>query len=493
MDGARRRPLGGAAVAWEAAEAIGAAGELLGQRFRPPRPERRPCKRFLAGACPFGDACSHSHEEPPGLLPGAPGPAAGPGPGPPRVALQKMEDRKVGRGAVSLLLRTLATGGFSPEPARPEEADLLLANAFPAPPLRAKLRAGCVVNHFPGEEELGAKDRLARLVRGLGLCPATYVLPEEAAALEGEAAASAAGRLWIVKPCQQGEGRHVAVLRGQDGLRDAGALSRRCVVSEYLAEPLLIGGRKVDLRVYVLVTSIEPHLEASIFRDGLVRFCGEEYDVSEGGLQRVGGHVSNNAVQSKAQRHAAALNWSLPQLWSFLASSGGPGATAVWRRIHRLVRDTLEAWWPDARAAASRSRAAGGGALRCYSLLALDLLLDRRGAVWLLEVNPKPALHAQSASLKAVFPVHFAVKSALLADLFSLVGLPHHAGGPAARQVHPGHLGFELLLPSARNPAVRFTVGIIWHRLVVFLERQWLKQLAAVCPRWAQASGCLAL
>lgn len=35
-----------------------------------------------------------------------------------------------------------------------------------------------------------------------------------------------------------------------------------------------------------------------------------------------------------------------------------------------------------------------------YSLLAFDLLVDHTGAVWLLEVNSKPALHAQSASLK---------------------------------------------------------------------------------------------
>ena len=37
---------------------------------------------------------------------------------------------------------------------------------------------------------------------------------------------------------------------------------------------------------------------------------------------------------------------------------------------------------------------------KCYSLMALDLLIDDSGAVWLLEANSKPALHAQSASLK---------------------------------------------------------------------------------------------
>jgi len=489
-----RRPCRGAAEVWEAVEALSAAAARHGQRFRPPRPERRPCHRFLLeGVCQFGNRCTHAHvrEDP-----------ADPQRAAPRVCIHKLADRKVGRGTESMLLQTLGTGGFSTRRSQPEDADLLLANAFPPPPLLAKLRPGCVVNHFPGEQELGAKDRLARLLCGLGLCPETFVLPEDRSILQHRLCGKWADsdKVWIVKPCQQGEGRHIQVLRGgYASLTEAGVIQKPCVVSEYIADPLLVDGRKVDLRVYVLVTHVQPDVEAFIFRDGLVRICGEPYDLSAEGLQRARGHISNNAVQTKTVRHACALNWTLPQLWAWLdCFEGGPRSSLVWSRICRVVRDALEAWQPVAELAAARPSVSNGPLVSCYSLLAFDLLVDCSGAVWLLEVNPKPALHAQSASLKAVFPVHFEVKSALLADLFSVLGLPLEAGGPGTRRPlaakDGGHFGFELLRPSAAQPRLRFALGsaAVWGRVAALLGTNSTSSLVACCPRWAQAPSCLA-
>merc|ERR1712072_709499 len=105
------------------------------------------------------------------------------------------------------------------------------------------------------------------------------------------------------------------VLRGAVALEAAGVFSQHCVVSEYVADPLLINGRKVDLRVYVLVRRIEPNLEAFVFHEGLARICSEAYDLSIEGLQRLGGHISNNALQAKSVWHACAANWTLAELW----------------------------------------------------------------------------------------------------------------------------------------------------------------------------------
>jgi len=89
-----------------------------------------------------------------------------------------MEDRKVGKGSISLILRTLATGGFVPT-SEPTDADLVLANAFPSRNLLSKFSPGCMINHFPGEHELCSKDRMAKLLRHMPFCPQTFVLPEE--------------------------------------------------------------------------------------------------------------------------------------------------------------------------------------------------------------------------------------------------------------------------------------------------------------------------
>lgn len=48
------------------------------------------------------------------------------------------------------------------------------------------------------------------------------------------------------------------------------------VISRYIDNPMLIGGKKFDLRLYCLVTSYRP-LKAWIYDEGFGRFCNELY------------------------------------------------------------------------------------------------------------------------------------------------------------------------------------------------------------------------
>jgi hypothetical protein len=54
-------------------------------------------------------------------------------------------------------------------------------------------------------------------------------------------------------------------------------INQDMVVQRYISHPLLIDGKKHDLRLYVLIASIDPFI-AFINEEGLARFCVEDYE-----------------------------------------------------------------------------------------------------------------------------------------------------------------------------------------------------------------------
>ena len=74
------------------------------------------------------------------------------------------------------------------------------------------------------------------------------------------------------------------------------AMKENHVISRYIDNPLLVGGKKFDLRMYVLVTNYRP-LKAWIYSLGFGRFCNEKYstDIAEIDNQFI--HLTNVAVQ----------------------------------------------------------------------------------------------------------------------------------------------------------------------------------------------------
>lgn len=83
------------------------------------------------------------------------------------------------------------------------------------------------------------------------------------------------------------------------------------------------------------MTELSP-LTAFIFREGLVRFCGGLYNENQ--LEELQAHVSNNAVQTKTQRHASGQNWTLEQLWDHLRTHGAEGNKAWGKHVDEATQ-----------------------------------------------------------------------------------------------------------------------------------------------------------
>ena len=71
------------------------------------------------------------------------------------------------------------------------------------------------------------------------------------------------------------------------------------VAQEYLP-PLLLNGKKFDLRLYALLTSVDP-LEAYLHSEGLARFCAEPYEPpNDDNLRDAFKHLTNYSLNKKS-------------------------------------------------------------------------------------------------------------------------------------------------------------------------------------------------
>jgi hypothetical protein len=78
---------------------------------------------------------------------------------------------------------------------------------------------------------------------------------------------------------------------------------KEITVQKYLSKPLLINGLKFDLRVYVVVVSIDP-IEAYIADEGLARFCTVKYKKPvRSNFAKKFMHLTNYAVNKNSENY----------------------------------------------------------------------------------------------------------------------------------------------------------------------------------------------
>ncbi|CAE7656939.1 Ttll5 [Symbiodinium sp. CCMP2456] len=309
-------------------------------------------------------------------------------------------------------------------------------------------------NHFPGSFHLGRKDliwrNLAKMQQRFGkeyqITPQGYILPKAFLAWDA-ARLRQPEALWIWKPCSQSCGRGIMVFSSdvpKDQMKEMS--KKRGIIQRYIPNPLLIGGRKFDMRIYVVVLSYDP-LKVYVNDEGLVRFATEQYSEAVDTLQSRMMHLTNYSVnkqnpdfvqnldgQGEDKEDAAvddsgqpkASKWSLKELQIHFAREG-LDFEAMWASMKDLVIKTLisveeplKAEWVKTTGCEDGGWSARGpgGAHRgsCFEIYGFDVLVDRSLKPWLLEVNICPSLSSGS-------PLDKRIKTKLVADVLTLVGV----------------------------------------------------------------------
>lgn len=372
---------------------------------------------------------------------------------------------------------------------------------FTGMPPRDTFRAtgpGKTINHIPGNAALTVKSRLWRTVRGLrerlsgtgaanqadlarvDFAPRVYSMPEDYHELQRVAREEPDTR-WLLKPRNAARGKDIRLL---EDVAEA-PVERRWMVQEYLGNPHLMNDRKYVLRLYVLITSVEP-LRVYLYEQGFAKLASVPYSEAEQGNPYA--YLTNpdvNARNEDAESPVVFVDLETYRRW--LREQGHDDAP-LFARLREMVGLTCIAARESMRA---RSRECGADLSSCYEFLGMDCLVDENLRPWLLECNLSPSLGVCAAPADGG-DVEEAVKRRMVADLVEAVNLngdePEDLpDDPAARLVAIAEAerdragGFRPVFPDV--DAARFLRDFPFPRLADVVLAEAFSQEAIVRPR----------
>lgn len=293
------------------------------------------------------------------------------------------------------------------------------------------------LNHYPKSTGITKKDCLVRNmkrmkgVHGGGMynfCPLSFNLPNDYTRFVAEY-----GKLktkidpkmfaWICKPADMSRGRGIFLFNDISDLQyDCNA-----VVQQYIVNPLLIGGYKFDIRLYVAVPSFHP-LTVYVFQEGIVRFSTEKFDLTA--LNNVFAHLTNTSINKHSPSYTAdkdiigpGCKWTLTQLRHYLHQNSVDDRL-LWARVVNIINLTLLIQAPQVPKETN-----------CYELYGFDILIDDMLKPWLLEVNFSPAVCTDCQT-------DVLVKKPMLHDLIDMLNFKDNDAdrGIVDKQVKTGRL-----------------------------------------------------
>jgi tubulin polyglutamylase TTLL4 len=235
--------------------------------------------------------------------------------------------------------------------------------------------------------------------------PRSFILPEDSIEVSQKWAER---RLWMVKRFAASKGEGVELVDSSVSSPPTNA----CIIQEYISRPLLVKSKKMDLRLYVLVTSLAP-LRFYLHEFGLARLAtldyGEEIDVSERGA-----HLTNVSINRELEGFSAeGQKISLQELYENL-SERGIDVRCLKERMERVVAITMLSAAPTIRKQHQQMILHRSSS---FELFGLDVLVDEDLNCWIMEVNVSPSMSGRDSELDRF------QKTEIMAELFNMVRL----------------------------------------------------------------------
>ncbi|CAF0829239.1 unnamed protein product [Brachionus calyciflorus] len=294
-----------------------------------------------------------------------------------------------------------------------------------------------VINHFPNHYELTRKDLMVKNIKRyrkelakegnliaerddngifkyLDFIPVTYMMPADYN-LFAEDFKKDPNSTWIMKPAAKAQGKGIFLINKISQIKKwskdkwsgiSAPLGREAyVISKYIDNPLLIGGKKFDLRIYILVTSYRP-LKCYWYRLGFARFCTVKYTSSANDIDNMFIHLTNVSYQKQSDDYNSVHGgkWTIENLKLYLESTYGKEITdklfddIAWIIVHSL-KGVSSVIINDK---------------HCFECYGYDIIIDDNMKPWLIEVNASPSLTSTTSSDRIM-------KFKLISDIINIV------------------------------------------------------------------------
>ena len=331
------------------------------------------------------------------------------------------------------------------------------------------------LNHFRNGRELCRKDLMAKNMKKrrralekegrtqeaelYNFIPTTFVLPKEYALFVEEFKRNAG--VWIMKPIGSAQGKGIFLFTKLSEVSDWKTDFKNgyqpndkkkaddveaYVVQRYILRPFLIGGKKFDMRLYVLVTSFSP-LKVYQYRRGFARFTNSRYSSDTDDIYNDFMHLTNVAVQKTAENYddRTGNKMELQALKMYLMTLYG--------------QERVDALFWEMQMVILRSLLAVSHVMindrHCFEMYGYDLLIDEDLKPWLVEVNASPSLSANTRE-------DFLMKTEMLHGMVDVVDMDQVLSGDEEHvsgwdlvydngyiEIDPSQCGYTSFLGSA--------------------------------------------
>lgn len=264
------------------------------------------------------------------------------------------------------------------------------------------------ISRYPGMPELCSKVVFAEMLEAFiclfpekrktlfGFWPTTWILPTQAEDLKKWLVRK---RTCIIKPedGSQGDGIFLVMTpRDVEVKLMARAMSGgKFVGQQYVQNPLLIGGKKFDVRIYAICKSIGDSMEVFLCEEGLARFCTEEYQKPcTGNLHKIMAHLTNYSLNKRSEKFLHCEEEGSKRLWSqVLTMFSADDRECIQEQIYSMVQTIMCVLKPGMHASWNANFPPGRYTrCPCFQILGIDVLIDESMKCHLMEVNNGPSL-----------------------------------------------------------------------------------------------------